>query len=1106
MEDKMNWRLALDLGTNSIGWAVLQLQKDNDKTTVSDVIDMGVRIFSDSRRAKDGKPLNEERRLNRQMRRQKERRIRRKRAMLNYCIAHGLLPEKTEERKDIAQWDPYKIRKEALERPLKPYELGRILMQLAGRRGFKSSRKETLDNNNNTEISGMKAGIEHLEKELGTKTLGQWLYEQEEHNKPVRFKPKIEGTKIVYDFYPSREMYEKEFSAIQKSQMANFPNLNWERIHWLIFFQRPLKRPERGKCQFYTDEDRGYKALPSAHRFRIAQEVQNLFYYDTHNRPCEISIELKKQLITMLNEQKSVSFDKIRTLLGIEGRITFNLESERRQKLLGNETTVDFRKPNCFGHIWDTLSYKEQDEIVETLILEEDTNILHDFLSKYNLSETAINTILGHQFPTGTTMLSARFMRECAEVMIKENIPYHMAVQKLGLHHSKEEQPPLHNRLPYYAKILTNFVQNAHGEIPHSRTFSNKFAEEEYKYGKIANPTVHVALNQIRKLINALIDRFGHPTEIIMEIGRELKLPQSVKREIEKEQTINQRNNERAKKELEKLSLLVPSKEDIKKYLLWEELAPEGISRCCPYCGKTISATQLLSNEIEIEHILPYSKTLLNTRDNLTVAHRHCNNIKGQKTPYEAFSSSPEGYNWEAIVARIQHLPYKKRIKFSPNALQAFIDENQFLQKQLTDNAYISRATKQYLAAICNKNNIWVSPGQLTAMLRGEWGLNTLLNSTHDTWFKNRNDHRHHALDALTIGLCDRSMINAIAHLNGQGKYARIIIPKFPLNRNKILELLSNMVISIKPDHGKEGKLFNETALGTIKKIRKIMPDELQEDQIQSIIPPAIQNKVKTLINNRSFRSVKKEIQAKFTHFYLAEEKWVSTSAITAISESDITENRIVDPTIHKKILNAYIAYKEKHNIDGKLTNAQLVELLKGFAQQTNIRAVRYYPKDQKPVRIPSASYKAYMPADYYRVDIWEIPQKNRGPKYEGQFISRAEACLNTSSVKPHPAAKFVMSLYKGDVIILLGKEDNKSFKEYARIAGYATTQNKLDIQPLFAAGTIHDWLTNTNKNLVSLFWPDNNNIQNFNSINVIFSKYNVKKVTITVDGRCFIR
>jgi hypothetical protein len=150
-------------------------------------------------------------------------------------------------------------------------------------------------------------------------------------------------------------------------------------------------------------------------------------------------------------------------------------------------------------------------------------------------------------------------------------------------------------------------------------------------------------------------------------------------------------------------------------------------------------------------------------------------------------------------------------------------------------------------------------------------------------------------------------------------------------------------------------------------------------------------------------------------------------------------------------------------------------------------------------------SYKAYMPFDYYRVDVWEIPEKGGNKEYKEVFVSRAQAYRNEKPDKPHPAATFIMSLYKGDVIGLKRKDDN-NFLEYCCVAGYSTTQNKIDIQPIYASDTIKAWKETTNTKYCSNFWPDDCNGQNYKSINVLFSNYVVFPVKISVDGRIFFR
>jgi len=1085
------WRLSLDLGTNSIGWTALSLERPKDPNKIK-ILDMGVRIFPDGREPQKGTPLNEARRNARQMRRQRDRKIRRKKAMLNFLINNKLMPKEREEQQAVALLDPYTLRTAALERKLKPFELGRIMMQFSIRRGFKSGRKEQ-QAKNAAEREGMLGGIQSLETELNDLTLGQWLCKQRDAGNPVRFAPTMEKTKIIYSFYPSREMYETEFAAIRNKQEKYYKEINWDRLHWLVFFQRPLKRPERGRCQFYTEEERGYRAFPSAHRFRILQDINNLRYYNEENREEVIPSELKLKLFEALNSQKTLTFDKIRRLLGEDYTGSFNLEDSKRDKLKGNETSVDFRKPELFGPAWDRLDIQKQDEIIEKLMIEDDEAIICDFLKPFGLSKEQIQEISGYHLPVGTTMLSSRFMIDCSEFMLKEWLPYSGAVKKMGLHHSEKEKQDRQRSLPYYGKILAGLVSGAKGE--------SYEGNDEARYGRIANPTVHIALNQLRKLVNALIRRFGNPDQIIMEVARELKLSKTRKDELFREQSKNQKENERIKKELTDLGLIKISSEDIKKYKLWQELATDGIARLCPYCGKTISAKQLVSGAVEIEHILPYSRTLLNSRDNLTVAHRKCNQEKRNKSPFEAFGGNPKGFDWNYIMELAAKLPFNKRRKFYPDAMVRFHeDEGGFIDRQITDTAYLSKASKDYLSVICDSNAIIVSPGRLTAMLRGSWGFNTLLNRGHDTWFKNRSDHRHHAVDALVIGLCNRNLIAEAARINSDRGYSEIDAPPCPIKRTDIEERLKSIIVSYKQDHGKEGKLYAETALAKHSYVEQINPEDLGEKEINRIVPKTIQTDIALLVQKEGFRKAKTLIQKKYKHLNVFRDKWVTRAPLESLSERDIPN--IADPLIREQIQK----FVKSHPIQ---TGQKLQDVLARFSKKTGIYSLRYFPKDQIPVSINSCNNKAYMPGDYYRVDIWRIPQSKGKCKYEGVFVSRPEAMrqqLNgddaVSLQKPHPAAKFIMSLCKNDIIAL----SNEMEQELCRIAGFSTTQNKVDIRPLYASDTIAAWKKDTNINLCSAFWPSDIEGNYFKSINVLFNEYKINLVKITVDGRLIYR
>jgi CRISPR-associated endonuclease Csn1 len=314
--------------------------------------------------------------------------------------------------------------------------------------------------------------------------------------------------------------------------------------------------------------------------------------------------------------------------------------------------------------------------------------------------------------------------------------------------------------------------------------------------------------------LNAIIKRYGHPHEIVIELTREFGASGEKRREITKQQAENQGRNERYNAELESLGVRV-NRENRLKLQLWEELGKDdALDRYCVYSGQRLSKTLLFSDEVEIDHILPFSRSLHDGIGNKILCVRQGNRDKGNRTPFEAFGHPAR---WDEIVERAERLPAHKRKLFQENALEIFLDGKDFLARHLTDTAYLGRAAKQYLSAICPPNCIWVSSGKLTGMIRGKFGLNPLLS---DDSHKNREDHRHHALDAAVIGLCSRSLIQRIATAaaraedKGEERLLEGLELPWPSFRDDLRNSLAQIVVSHKPDHGKQAALHNDTNYG----------------------------------------------------------------------------------------------------------------------------------------------------------------------------------------------------------------------------------------------------------------------------------------------------
>ena len=213
----MRYRLALDLGSTSLGWAMVRLAADN---TPCAVIKAGVRIFSDGRNPKDGSSLAVTRREARAMRRRRDRLLKRKARMMRLLIAHGFFPEDAATRRTMLTVDPYALRAKGLDEPLKPLEFARALFQINQRRGFKSNRRTDKRDNDS---GALKIAIGQLRTTLvseGLRRVGEWLHRRNQAGKTVRARfrqvrvTKDDGKTRVdksYDLYIDRAMVEQEF-------------------------------------------------------------------------------------------------------------------------------------------------------------------------------------------------------------------------------------------------------------------------------------------------------------------------------------------------------------------------------------------------------------------------------------------------------------------------------------------------------------------------------------------------------------------------------------------------------------------------------------------------------------------------------------------------------------------------------------------------------------------------------------------------------------------------------------------------------------------------------------------------------------------------------
>lgn len=833
---RMNYRLALDMGANSLGWCVYRL---NDADEPDAIQRIGSRIFSDGRDPKTLASKAADRRMARQMRRRRDRVLKRRCRLIEGLIRFGLMPSDEAERKALQGSDPYQLRTRGLDHPLTPYELGRAIYHLARKRGFRSSRKDGRDPESEKESGKVHAAIAALKSRIadaGCRTVGEYLARQHAERLPVRARRSTDGQ---YVLYLQRGMVAEEFDALWAAQHPHHPALlTAEARDYLrdtMLFQRRLLPVQPGRCLFEPEEYRARLCSPLQQRFRVLQELNNLRITEgIGQRPLTLD-ERNRMLQRLTNAAGAVSFAQLAKAAGLRNAKEFNFGNDKKRNgLKGDAVAGSFTSDGALGALWWELALEvqqalavlvEQADQTDTLIAalvalpgsiapaelilrgQHDSEALLRALRElpFPITPDIARSLAGFRLPDDYGSLSLKALARIVPELERDVVTYDVAVTRAGYHHHSQFYDGVsHPQLPYYGELLLGYTSPA----------DKAKDDSERRYGKIPNPTVHIGLNQLRQLVNALIKRYGHPRQIVIELTREFGASGEKRREITRQQAENQQRNERYNAELERLGVRV-NRENRLKLQLWDELGKDdALDRYCVYSGKRLGKTALFSDEVEVDHILPFSRSLHDGIGNKILCTRQGNRDKGNRTPFEAFGHTDR---WSAVVERAERLPAHKRKLFQDGALDAFLGDKDFLARHLTDTAYLGRAAKHYLSAVCPPNFVWVSSGKLTGMIRGKFGLNSMLS---DDSRKNREDHRHHALDAAVIGLCSRSLIQRVATAaaraedKGEQRLLEGLELPWPSFRHDLRNSLAQILVSHKPDHGRQAALHNDTNYG----------------------------------------------------------------------------------------------------------------------------------------------------------------------------------------------------------------------------------------------------------------------------------------------------
>lgn len=805
--------LGLDLGTNSIGWALVDDTKNEIKGMGSRIFPMGVENLGDGEGREMSK--NASRTGARGVRRQLFRRRLRKKILLKALSNIQMCPLTA---KDFEEWkitrqfpeiklkdwfalNPYELRSKALIQKISLEELGRILYHLIQRRGFLSNSRSA-GKDDGAIFKGKpkdgKIGIDKTRESIEGKSLGEYLFEiSPKENEPFK-----KGLERVRNRYTTRQMYIDEFELIWDKQAKYYTELTEElktllggrksdgyKIDGILFHQRPLRSQKHlvGNCSFEPSKTKCPLSAIPFELFRINQWVNTV-----ECNGVKINKDERLKMVDVLIQKEKPSFKDLRKAIGkLDSHFKFNYKND--DKIVGSYTISNLSNKKYFGKNWFDFSEKEQEDIWHILYFFDSKDKVKEYaLKNWEFNEKQATAISKFNLKEGYSNLSRKAINNILP-FLKMGYVYDIAVVLGGVKNAfgvKWEQLEQNKKdfildnIPAIVrtKISGGFIETIKEVLKneynlndlqlkklyhHSATIQTKTILDKLPIDKeadktiqaIKNPIVITALFEIRKLVNELITEHGSFDEIKVEMARDLKASKSQRNNIRREQKRLERENDRVKSRLREEGQRI-THESILKYKLWEEC-----KKTCPYTGASIPLHKLFTGEIQIEHIHPWSRSLNDSFSNKTLCYADENRLKGDKTPFEFYGGDEE--NWSIIKERALKLfsdtkEYPKSYqKFKRFVQQKFDDD--FLSRQLNDTRYISKEAKNHLAQICKK--VTVAPGQMTATLRHLWGLNYILNKEDGE--KTREDHRHHAVDALVMAYSKPSFLQELSKRNG---------------------------------------------------------------------------------------------------------------------------------------------------------------------------------------------------------------------------------------------------------------------------------------------------------------------------------------------------
>jgi len=678
-------------------------------------------------------------------------------------------------------------------------------------------------NNQINNSSGYLGAISDRSKELYFKkqTVGEYLYNQLKENPHARLKNQV--------FY--RQDYLDEFEVIWEKQKEFYPELTKELKteirDVIIFYQRRLKSQKHliSHCEFEKYHKAIPKSSPLFQEFKIWQIINNIEIRHISSRTIykneQIEQEVKEVLFNELNIKAKLTNAEVLNIL-VDKPKEYELNYK---ELEGNRTNAELYKAyqeilKLEGEEYDfkTLKADKINDIVNSkfaelgitqeIMLFDAEKQTNDFdkqpiMQLWHLlySFEGDNTRTGDEKLIKALKDKFGFKPEYARLIA--NVTLQADYGSLSSKAIRKILPYLQAGHPFSQKEGENKIIGAceivgynHSHSLTAEDFKNRVLKDQLELlpkNSLRNPVVEKILNQLVNVVNAIIndENLGKPDEIRIELARELKKSANERKEMT--DSINKATirHEKIRKQLQsEFGITKVTRNDIIRYKLWEELESNGHKTL--YTNTYIQKEELFSKKFDIEHIIPQAKLFDDSFSNKTLSVRQVNLDKSNDTAYDFLKGKLNDEEFNQYLARVEKFYKEKKIsKAKYNKLLMKLSEvpDGFIDRDLRNSQYIAKKAKQMLEEVVRTVN--TTTGKITDRLRSDWQLVNVMKELNipkyeklglvetiegkngqtekriKDWTK-RNDHRHHAMDALTVAFTSYSHVQYLNNLGAR--------------------------------------------------------------------------------------------------------------------------------------------------------------------------------------------------------------------------------------------------------------------------------------------------------------------------------------------------